>query len=700
MKCPICNTETNSIICSNCGYDMTWYIDINGPGGGDPPPPPRKKARKGLLLLLTVTAFVLALLLFLWMRPVKDVPDLTVPSESAQVTDPTETLDPDAWRDNVLRSDEIPEYYEGELSDYTVFGSKYQRKQILSITVLDSLADQPEDAWDVSEAGNDSVMAWVKPNGDFYDLYLAAEGGMSAGLSCKDLFAEYEYVVSITLGDNFHTSGVKDMSGMFSWCSSLTRLTLGEKFDASNVRDMSEMFSFCESLKELTLCESFNTSSVQNMNSMFHGCTSLKKLILGDSFDTSNVVDMSYMFSSCVSLADLNVGKNFETSCVQDMRGMFTNCKELADLSFIEKFDTVSVQYMSAMFHGCSALKKLVLGNGFDTSNVLDMSYMFSSCVSLEELALSDKFDTSKVRIMREMFADCKKLTALTLSNSFSFEDAEASDMFRNCPAGNDYINEPVPTEPPVDPNRWQENILRADLVDDGNGDGDILSEEVRIFPVFGSKYRRNQISSVTILDTLNDMPADAWDVSEAGNGSVMAWVEKNGKLYDLYIGAEGGMAANETCAYLFAGYTKATSISFNGAFHTEGTENMERMFMDCFKLKELTLDDIFDTSNVQSMRAMFYNCRDLSSLTLGDNFYTYNVQTMRAMFFYCRSLTSLNLGQQFDTYKVLDMDVMFQRCKSLTELNLSDNFVTNKASTRNMFDDCPAGAEYQHLLK
>lgn len=41
----------------------------------------------------------------------------------------------------------------------------------------------------------------------------------------------------------------------------------------------------------------------------------------------------------------------------------------------------------------------------------------------------------------------------------------------------------------------------------------------------------------------------------------------------------------------------------------------------------------------------------------------------------------------------------MFYGCSSLTELTLGDGFVTTNADTYDMFEDCPAGADYQHLL-
>ena len=229
-----------------------------------------------------------------------------------------------AWKNNVLRSGTIllGDYFLPAKSPDTVFDSRYRREQIQSVTFLDTLAEMPADAWDTSEAGNRSVMAWVKPNGELYDLYIGAEGGMRTGESCAAMFAGYVNVERITFGSALHTKGARKMYAMFQGCVSLRELDLSS-FDTSNVTDMISMFDGCGSLRELDLI-SFDTSNVTDMNYMFSGCRSLKYLDLS-SFDTSNVTDMFAMFNGCGSLRELDLS-NFDTSKVSDMRYMFDNC--------------------------------------------------------------------------------------------------------------------------------------------------------------------------------------------------------------------------------------------------------------------------------------------------------------------------------------------------------------------------------------
>ena len=218
----------------------------------------------------------------------------------------------------------------------------------------------------------------------------------------------------------------------------------------------------------------------------------------------------------------------------------------------------------------------------------------------------------------------------------------------------------------------WKNTILRSDPVMDVNSSGYLSDSEAYQSTVFGSPYRRDQISSVTFLDTLAACPSDAWDVSEGRNRSVMAWVKPNGEQFDLYIGARGGVSAGMSCETLFAGYKNAVKITFGGAFHTENVKTMDRMFYHCRSLTTLELDDQFNTSKVRDMNMMFYGCESLSMLSLGD----------------C-----------FDTSQVSNMHSMFSYCNSLDALYLSDCFVTTNANTHNMFFLCPAVESYQHLL-
>lgn len=228
---------------------------------------------------------------------------------------------------NVLMADVVDLVYDetGNHVTQPVFGSNIMRDQVKTITFLSSLEDAPDTAWDVSEKKDSSVRAWVIPNEELYDLYIAADGGVTAPENGMMLFALYSNVVNICFNDCFYTDNTVNAVRMFYYCTSLRELDLSG-FKTGNVVTMHQMFNGCGSLGNLDI-GSFDTSNVQKMSGMFALCWSLSELDV-TSFDTSNVIDMNGMFHVCSNLRDLDV-RGFNTSNVTDMSYMFASCDEL-----------------------------------------------------------------------------------------------------------------------------------------------------------------------------------------------------------------------------------------------------------------------------------------------------------------------------------------------------------------------------------
>ena len=161
----------------------------------------------------------------------------------------------------------------------------------------------------------------------------------------------------------------------------------------------------------------------------------------------------------------------------------------------------------------------------------------------------------------------------------------------------------------------------------------------------FWSDTYKLNTTKIVIQNELNPIEeaVEFWDVSEANDGSVMAYavLNEDGQTYTIYLQGPGKILANENSTDLFYNFTKLVSI--------DGLEYL-------------------DTSNVTSMLAMFCNCRSLTTLDLS-NFDTSNVTTMMEMFANCSSLTTLDLSN-FDTSKVTNMANMFWGCGSLTTID------------------------------
>ena len=354
-----------------------------------PKPDPGRPLPKWLIPGIAAAVAVIALIISIGSGGKKSTPASSVKAPAAQAV----TTEPAPTEAAPTAPMEVHTMAAAELDfdeDAFFWGQeRYMRKDVKTLTFQSSMQNVPNSAWDVSEAGDRSVLAWM----DNGDLYVAADGAIAPNSNASWLFQGFVNLKTINFGNCFVTSSVTRMSGMFEGCSSLTGLDLS-CFETSAVTDMYGVFSSCGSLTHLDLT-SFDTSNVTDMSSMFDGCRSLTSLDL-TSFDTSSVTDMGSMFDDCMSLPHLN----------------------------LTSFDTSKVTDMAFMFSGCNSLTRLDLSN-FDTSNVTNMLWMFGLCYDLTSLNLSS-FDASAVTKMDNIFTRCDVLTDLNCS------DARILKEFRN----------------------------------------------------------------------------------------------------------------------------------------------------------------------------------------------------------------------------------------------------------------------------
>lgn len=228
---------------------------------------------------------------------------------------------------------------------------------------------------------------------------------------------------------------------------------------------------------------------------------------------------------------------------------------------------------------------------------------------------------------------------------------------------------------------------------------------------VFGSGYKREDITAVCFGKTLKKIPASSWDVSRDGNGTVKAWIESYGDNRILHIAGEGGVRAPESCREMFAGYSNVTSFDFGDRFDTSAVVDMYGMFRDCRRLEGVLNLTIFQTASVTEMGEMFAGMLSVETIDLS-SFDTSNVTGMRGMFRdYCgesldlsgfntanvtdmgymfdgSALKALDL-QNFDTAAVTDMTGMFSGCTQLESLNIRSFRTANVQSMAYLFDRC-----------
>lgn len=201
----------------------------------------------------------------------------------------------------------------------------------------------------------------------------------------------------------------------------------------------------------------------------------------------------------------------------------------------------------------------------------------------------------------------------------------------------------------------------------------------------------REQIAKV-IFEPKIDVPTKAvssWDISESGDGMVMAYIvpnEENSNMYTAHIQGVGEIYANENSGFIFAGFTNLKVIEGFQYFNTSQARSMRLMFLNCTSLLNLDLSS-FDTRNVTDMYGVFYCCKSLINLNLtGLN--TSNVTEMYCLFYLCEKLTTIDISS-FDTRNVVNMFGLFSSCSNLTSIDVSGLNTSKVRNMHSMFASC-----------
>ena len=489
----------------------------------------------------------------------------------------------------------------------------------------------------------------------FYDNQIDAREGMKIELYAAESIIGWsdacESITSVVFDASFaDCTLLSNTAYWFSGCSNLTTITNIQYLKTDNVINMSGMFSFCSSLTSLDL-SGFITDNVTMMESMFAGCTSLTTIYVGEGWSTANVTDSEYMFEDCTNLVGgmgtpfdanhidaayahidegasnpgyftykapaepepyavltedntvltfyydnqkearggMSVGPFYNSSAREwyEVRESITSvvfdasfadcttltstaywfyeCSNLTTITNIQYLKTDNVKIMFGNFFGCSGLTSLDL-SGFKTDKVTDMCYMFSDCSKLTSLDLSG-FKTDNVTDMRYMFYRCSGLTTLDVS---SFKT---------------------------------DNVTNMDIM--FNGCSGLTSLDVSGFKTDKVTTMREMFRGCSKLISL--------DVSSFNTANVT----------DMYL--------------MFCGCTSLTSLDVS-SFKTDNVTNMYGMFWDCSGLTSLDISG-FKTANVTNMSGMFTGCTGLTTIYVGDGWSTENVTSSNSMFNNCNNL-------------------------------------------------------------
>ena len=200
---------------------------------------------------------------------------------------------------------------------------------------------------------------------------------------------------------------------------------------------------------------------------------------------------------------------------------------------------------------------------------------------------------------------------------------------------------------------------------------GLITEKNTLVQGILFNDYIPNTVTSVEFVAMpqtygLRDatVPEGAIDVSEAVDGSVMAWVE--GDVFYV-VAMDGGMIyANPNSMNMFANKFNLTYIGTDN-LDTSGAYRCDYMFSGCSNLTN-TLDD-FDISNMKGLYYAFQNCNWITEYTFPEG--TTNVPN--GLFSYCHSLTSVTLPEGVEVIE----GWAFDGCSSLKSINLPNSLTT-----------------------
>lgn len=154
------------------------------------------------------------------------------------------------------------------------------------------------------------------------------------------------------------TSAITSMRGAFSGSGIIEIPQLCKPFNPSPVKDMSGAFENCKSLSPTTFgaqMEQFITSALTNISDCFAGCTSL-------TYATFDTLDMSGITGST-------------SNASSGTASMFEGCTNLKTVSF-KNVNMKNVGYVSAMFRYCTALESVDM-SGIDATNIQCYDYWF-----------------------------------------------------------------------------------------------------------------------------------------------------------------------------------------------------------------------------------------------------------------------------------------------------------------------------------
>ncbi|MBR7090848.1 MAG: BspA family leucine-rich repeat surface protein [Clostridia bacterium] len=415
------------------------------------------------------------------------------------------------------------------------------------------------DVASTSSAG-DAIMYHVGDSTNGYDVYVLSEGDIIVNATSSYMFYECRGITSIIF-NNFDTSSVTDMSGMFYY-TGLTALDVSA-WDTSSVTNMGSMFDSCSSLTTLDL-SGWGTRSVTKMSFMFYNCSGLTKIYVGSGWNTASVTNGSNMFTGCISI----VGGNGTTYSSSNMTHTYA------------RVDTASTPgYLTNKEYAEDGDDT---GGGDDTG---DWGYVEINCGADVSYAICGgavvSGDNWNEKVQSITFGAYEDYASIVSGVSTSAVNSLVS------------LDSPILRTPP---------ILGGGAVDGGvnytdisiNGDG-----SVAVYRVANGSYYDVYI----LTKNKNRIIKFNEDCSNMFKGlTVLADINFNGIVDTSAVTDMEGM---------FDGCSGLTTLDLSG-WDTSSVTTVSFMFAACSRLTTIYVDDKWSTVSVTSGVFMFMGCGEL----------------------------------------------------------------------------------------
>ena len=542
--------------------------------------------------------------------------------------------------------------------------------------------------------------------------------------------------ITTSYGENY---AIKDMSGMFYNCQSLTSFSFNnlylyyygdhyyKSYCTPNTNCPSTYYSeayYCDYRRchyhYYYLVPDYKLYNKINMSYMFYNCTNLKSISV-DSYTRQNISDMSYMFYNCLSLTTINLEK-FSTSNYLNINlsYMFYNCFSLKAIKFNPTY--TGIIKMNNMFYNCTSLTiidltKFTTGNNYiDLSyafyncyslttipfhptkiGVNNMSYIFYNCTSLESINLQ-KFTTGNYYInLSYAFYNCYSIATINFQSSSNFGVHNMSYMCYNCTnlstinltkftTGNNYIDLSYAFY-----NCYSLTIIQFHPTKTG------VNNMSYIF------YNCNSLKSINLEKFITDN----------------YYIDLSYSFYNCYSIATINLQSSSNfgvnnmsymcynCTYLSTiNLTKFTTgdnyIDLSYAFYNcysltliqfnptkTGVNNMSYIFYNCNSLKSINLEKFITGNYYIDLSYAFYNCNEIETINFTLNNTSFGVDKIDYMFYNCSKLIKISFKSfKIETSNYLNMSYLFYNCQSLTKFDMLDNYL-NISEVIQMFYDC-----------